>query len=339
LDAAVAYVTAQGVHRLASRLASPRWASAAKRWLVSIDFGITEPAGLEALRDLPASEVRVVDGLEVVSSPGFRPRRTFHAKLYAFRASGAELSLCVGSANLTLSALTIGAETMTVTSWQSPISSPDRRLRRDHDDVLVWFEQLWATASPVDVVLPAYRSRFSKRRMPEALRDDKLAEELGYGPEEVEIPGELASQLAMATALWFEVHQLYANRGAGVPGNQLDTPKGTRVFFGFPSTTVARNTVLGHVRIRFGGGLPVERSVRFGNNQMDKVNLPVPGNGGPPTYDNQFLVFERAGVWTDGLPLFRLAVMDEPSLLALRAGSNHSIDLEMSGGRRYGLLF
>ena len=143
----------------------------------------------------------------------------------------------------------------------------------------------------------------------------------------------------MATAIWFEVHQLYANRGVGVPGNQLDTPKGTRVFFGFPSTTVARNTILGHVASGFGGGPPIERSVRFGNNQMDKVNLPVPGNGGPPTYDNQFLVFERAGVWTDGHPLFRLVVMDEPSLLALRASSNHSIDLEMSGGRRYGLLF
>ena len=79
-------------------------------------------------------------------SAGVLPRRTFHTKLYAFRASG-KLSLCVGSANLTLSTLTIGAETVTVQSWQSPVSSPERRLRRDHEDVLVWFEQLWATAS------------------------------------------------------------------------------------------------------------------------------------------------------------------------------------------------
>jgi hypothetical protein len=35
--------------------------------------------------------------------------------------------------------------------------------------------------------------------------------------------------------------------------------------------------------------------MRFGNNHMDKLNLPIPGELGPPTYENQTLLFERTG--------------------------------------------
>ena len=37
------------------------------------------------------------------------------------------------------------------------------------------------------------------------------------------------------------------------------------------------------------------RSVRFGNNSIDKVNLPIPGAAGPETYDNGVVHFERTG--------------------------------------------
>ncbi len=55
-----------------------------------------------------------------------------------------------------------------------------------------------------------------------------------------------------------------------------------------------KNTVLGSVNIQAVGFPSQACSVRFANNQMDKVNLPIPdGVQGPATYDNSCLLFER----------------------------------------------
>jgi hypothetical protein len=64
---------------------------------------------------------------------------------------------------------------------------------------------------------------------------------------------------------------------------------------------VSRDTVLGQVVLQKDGYQPVECSVRFANNQMDKVNLPVPGTDGPDSYDDSILLFERAGSTDEGL--------------------------------------
>src|SRR5581483_10115396 len=106
--------------------------------------------------------------------------------------------------------------------------------------------------------------------------------------------------------LWVQVEELYKNRGPDKAGNQLDLPRGARVFFGFPADDVPRNTIFGNVVIVCDGYDPVVRSMRFGNNMMDKINLPVPGQHGPGTYDHSFLLFEKIGPERQGRHVFRL---------------------------------
>src|SRR5262249_52322246 len=102
------------------------------------------------------------------------------------------------------------------------------------------------------------------------------------------------SSLALATAafLWVEVRYVVENLGRGRPGNQIDLQRGTRVFFGLGVGQVPRNTPLGTMRIRT-HGTAVDCNMRFGNNHMDKLNLPVPGEVGPATYESQTLLFGR----------------------------------------------
>lgn len=147
----------------------------------------------------------------------------------------------------------------------------------------------------------------------------------------------LTEALTNAQTLWVETDRLYANLANGV-GNQLDTPRGTRVFFGFPPDQVDLNTVLGHIELQVPGFEPETRSVRFGNNAMDKVNLPRPGLRGPANYDNSYLIFDRLGTGASELPLFKLTVTDLEGLEARRGSAINVVDLEMSGGRSYGLM-
>ena len=72
---------------------------------------------------------------------------------------------------------------------------------------------------------------------------------------------------------------------------------------------------------------------------MDKVNLPVPGSDGPVDYDNSYLIFDRAGIGTNGLERFRLTVADLDGLIARKAAARNTVDLYMSSGRPYGMIF
>ncbi|WP_156365738.1 hypothetical protein [Nocardiopsis sp. NRRL B-16309] len=149
----------------------------------------------------------------------------------------------------------------------------------------------------------------------------------------------MSLQLAEAKSLWVSTEKLYSNRGRGEPGNQLDTPRGTRVFFGFSPDRVPKNKIIGYVCLQVPGYDSVVRSVRFANNEMDKVNLPVPGKGGPESYDHAYLIFDRTGHNIDNKALFRLTVTDEDGLRARQDSSVHAVNCFMASGRKYGMLF
>ena len=61
------------------------------------------------------SEVRVPNGKRVLQDERLRPPTAFHTKAYLFRTadSASPLALMIGSANLTASALAVGAEMAT----------------------------------------------------------------------------------------------------------------------------------------------------------------------------------------------------------------------------------
>lgn len=144
---------------------------------------------------------------------------------------------------------------------------------------------------------------------------------------------------ARADALWVEIDRLYENRGPGVPGNQLDLPRGSRVFFGFTDRDVPRNTIFGEVMIQFRGKREVGRNMRFGNNSMDKLNLPVPGTDGPATYDGSFLLFSRQAADAARRQRFYLEQGDHKDLSRWRARAAREEVIAMSGGREMGVLW
>lgn len=67
----------------------------------------------------------------------------------------------------------------------------------------------------------------------------------------------------------------------------------SRVFFGFTSAAVPENTHIGNVEISFNDGQGALFPLTYSDNKMDKLVLPIPGAGGPPVYDNEYLLFRR----------------------------------------------
>lgn len=342
VDIAVAYASSEGVRLLDERLSSGTWSAASKRFLVSIDFGFTQPKALERLRNLNNAEVRIPNGRSVLASPSLRPPSAFHAKAFAFR--GEEWhnlsALIVGSANLTASALSTGAEVVTKQLWTSAPSRAEWGHLELAKPLLDWFEDAWATADPLSDVLDEYRSRYDSLPKPRQLPEETTPATRRYlaSPDDHVISGTLPVQLAAAKSLWIDGSSIIRNRGAS-PGSQLNTTRGTRVFFGFSSEKRPKNTTLGMVNIRVGRYPYIERSVRFSHNGMDIINLPIPEDNGLESYQGMFLVFSRERVASTGLGQFLLTVTDEAGLSSLKVSAANSVELSMHGGRRYGLLF
>lgn len=345
VDIAVAYASAKGVRLLQERLDGETWRAAGKRFLVSIDFGFSQARALEVLHDLENAEVRIPNGRAVLSSPTLQPPAPFHAKTYAFRSGPAwpELrSLVVGSANLTASALSTGAEAVIAQTWtDNSFPSEAWRHLQSAQPISEWFEDAWDRADLLSDVIDEYRLR--RRHLPKAgrLRDDKSRATRTFiaSPASHEISGSLPVQLANARSLWVNASSIIQNRGQAQPGNQLNTPRGTRVFFGFNSRKVPVDTTLGNVQMRVAGREYVERSVRFANNGMDIVGLPIPEQNGIETYLDTILVFSREPGKVNGLNTFTLTVTDLAGLDELKGAAANSVDLAMHGGRQYGLLF
>ena len=341
-DAAVAYATRAGCERLHARLTeeTSTWAAARKRWLVSMDFGRTEPEALRFLAGLRRSEVRVPDGRHVASTAGFSPRSVFHPKVFMCSGSaGPAFGLVVGSGNLTISGLAVGTECGALGAWRGRLDAVERAALAQAQETSAWFGAMWDVAEPLDDVIAEYEAAW--RRHPVRLPEDETLPAQRYRDAEPEVVArDVAASYAAARALWVKVGTLYKNRGPGEAGNQVDLKRGARVFFGFPAADVATDTVLGQIRIGCPGYDEQECSVRYGNNQMDKVNLPVPGKDGPDTYDGSILIFEKLpSDGTTAVSRFRLTVTDEAGLADRRAEARAAIDMPLRSGRGMGLLF
>lgn len=341
VDIAVAYASRRGVDLLnSSARGGASWGTAKKRILVSIDSGFTEPEALDSLAALEHAEVRVPRGKEVLRRPQLRPVRAFHPKCFVVRGSSAAepAALLIGSANLTGSALTTGTEVVSEYVW--PAGYQDSTLQ-GMADYLAWFDEAWEKADPLAGILDAYRTARSQLDTHAVSPGDQDSIAVAYDPgsDDVIVDGREGALLAAARALYIEAGSLSQNLGRGLPGNQLDTRRGTRVFFGFPADTVIKNTVLGQIEVRFETGSYQRFSVRFGDNMMDKVNLPIPGSQGPESYDGKTLLFARDELASDGTPRFTLSTpvpetLDQTISLARRTEAR-----ALSSGRRWGLLF
>ena len=253
---------------------------------------------------------------EEVATGSFIPAPPFHPKAYAVdniaKGDKSFFGRLFGSGNLTGSGLLTGSECGVLSYWSEPTSAQRKAMFSAYDG-MSWFEKVWENADPVSEIITKYSNLWTKSKPPIVEEDEGIVDLYVGGPDHV-IGGDFAVALASAKAFWIEVTKLYKNLGPHKAGNQVDTPKGTRVFFGFPPTTVPENTVLGPVVLQNDGFGPVECSVRFADNQMDKVNLPIPGADGPDSYDNSILLFQRSGSTAGGTPKFRILTGDKADL-------------------------
>lgn len=287
INAAVAYATHSGVAELTSALGAVRgWNAAQKRWLVGIDFCRSDPAALEHLDDMTRSQVRIYDGAFVVARTGCAPRVSYHPKFYHFRGRNRS-AVVAGSGNLSQTGLRVGIE--------AGVSILDARAA-EITSVTRWFSSQWRVATPWGDVAATYADQYSSlknRQTPMASEDDAVPASAGTRGQ---LNPEQLRQLSVCRHLWIQAGNLHANRGPGRPGNQLMLKRNSRAFFGFPARDLPRDTFIGNVGLEYDRRLRADCSIRFSNNSMDVLTLPIPGTEGPARYDREILHFEQVGV-------------------------------------------
>ena len=341
LRGAFAYATGGGVLELFEALARSvhDWDAMQKRWLVSIDYGISEPRALRMLASQPNSVLRIPAGAEVLKA-GLKPAHTQHAKLMLLEQSGSDrvpFGAFVGSANLTASALSGNFEAVFISRWSGSLSAPARDQLEATAQEAVRFDEVWDAATEVDDDLleryeKAWRSARRRKLPPEQEQPGsvkQISQTRAAKPE-------FAAALRAAPNLWIETGNMYTN--LATVGNQLDMKRGTRTFFGFANRPPeGSETAIGTIQLGYRGNSAVERNLRFGQNSMDKLDLPVPGTGGAPdSYANETLLFERCA---DGTFRFRIGKATEIAHWRKLSQAQGS-DFKMQGSpRRFGVFF
>ncbi|HMN42737.1 MAG TPA: phospholipase D-like domain-containing protein [Phycisphaerales bacterium] len=318
-DAAVAYVTFSGVQELLRATRLEGLPAMQKRFLVGVDWFRSEPSALDALAALPASHVRVVDGQYMVATKRCQPRRTYHPKAYLV--TGSSKRLVVGSANLSKNGLSQSIELSLATTQTQAVGAFEQ-----------WFSNGWNTSDVWGTVRDQYKSRYSTERRREfAVTDDDDA------PDEqvFRIRWVTRERLQLARSaqnLWVDVGHLHNRDPQGLPGTDLQFTQMTRVFFGSEPRVVPGNTHLADVPLTMAGASRQVRPLVFNDaSSMDRMSLPVPGQGGwPAAYDDQTLLFTK---WEDGT--FRVTMAAPGQRTTWRQRSQVTgFTWEMSGGRR-----
>jgi hypothetical protein len=314
LDAAIAYVRSSGVDAL-QRDHEADIDRLRCRWLSSLDWCRSDAVALDALDHQPRSSVRIFDGVGVIGRPSCSPARSFHPKGFLFSGPRARL-LISGSGNLSRNGITRGVELDTVIEVRDP-STPDETAAWEAiETVKKWFAKEWVSASPYRPLHAGYKSACAESAaMPPTTDDD-------WSPPSPGRRGFTAVELISvrrASVFWVEAGNLTRNLGPGNPGSQLMTRALTRVFFGFPPTSVAKQTHIGTINMRYAGVVTNDLSIEFAHNGMDRVNLPKPGQLGPPSYDNETLVIEKRQVGGRFIYDLRVAKPREKRALRIRS--------------------
>jgi hypothetical protein len=286
-----AYATRAGIELFSAEMAQvwSGWATARKRYVFSFDFGLTEPGAVVAAQRQPNGFCRIHQA-RITLDRQLDPETTFHPKAFVFSTGvdveyGSAFAGLIGSANLTRGALTSNVEAGV--SFFLPESSATTR---EAQTQLLSLQRLYEGADDVDGDLI---ERYRKLR-PKALhRPHRQAESRPPSGDQT-VSDEQNTALASAMFFWTAAGNIAKNRGHGRPGNQIDLTPGARSFFFGVSAPVRPelNTEIGSVTMLY-ESQDFVCNLRFNKNGMDKLNLPIPGESAPTTYDNMFLLWER----------------------------------------------
>lgn len=335
---AVAYATVGGVCLLEETLKSQlddTWVQMRKRWLVGIDWCRSDPPAFRRLEGMKKSQVRVPNGGALVKTDGCTPRDTFHPKLFVFAAPSVYAVIC-GSGNLSANGLSRGCEV-------GSLVVANRTSRKDTSDVeeveelLRWLEQEWRRADRYDALADDYesicRERIKKRNFVPTDDDNRPPEESGRSSRAA-LTEQQIRQLRTFDRFWIDAGALGANLGRGRPGNQLDMKRFTRAYFGASVDKVEPNTEIAKITLIWDGERHVDRTLKFGDNQMDKLNVPPGGRRGELFYDGKTLLFSRR---PDGA--FDFAAGDRTQRRVWRQSSGRDgIIHRLSSKREWGLF-
>jgi HKD family nuclease len=334
LRIAVAYASLKGCRDLVEGLKDGMrdWVGVTKEWLISIDFGRTEPEALDFLRKIPNSAVRVPDGVYLLSR-SLIPESCFHSKTFIFEVDHNNLNdpfaVFTGSANLTRSGLFTGTEHGVALLWIPPLSQLERKYLRMVKESLFWWDKVWNKS---DKVSDEFIEKYKKIRPRHIKEDDAETVKVFTSSGDLVVKPLQGLTWSHLRCFWIQTYKLYENRGMGKPGNQLDCSKGTRVYFGFSPEKVNPNTKLGYIFLQYMDMPPVRRAVWFGHNYMDKVHLPIPGENGPASYDNSYVLFERMD-----RKRFRITLASQNEVKIWKKKSkDQGMFYTMSGGRKCG---
>lgn len=347
IDAAIAYATRNGVRAIDEACLAyneTAWKRMKKRWLVGIDYCRTEPIALEMLGRLPNSKVRIHAGKQVVSRKLCTPILPYHPKTYILYGRRTIGTIC-GSGNLSGNGLTKGHEIGSLMITTNPTTEAEKLVADICEHVSSWFRETWRSAATVPAIFQQYEKVYEASehlRAPSPTDDDcsdTKSTEHEYGGRRALSPDDLR-RLRACKRMWIEAGNLHHNRGKKAdgswkPGNQLMLTPLTRVFFGFRANDLDRDSAVGHVAITFDRTTRPDCSLRFSNNAMDVLTLPVPGNGGPASYDKKNLLFQKQ---PDGTILLTIGTLEEKSrwIEASRAIEGYH---QMTGsGRQWGVF-
>jgi len=201
--------------------------------------------------------------------------------------------------------------------------------------MFAWFDALWKSSTRANAIAANYADRFAEmaERNPPVTDADTLPGNVRAG-----WTAERIRKLRTAKHLWIDAGNLHHNRGRGIPGNQLMMTAMSRVFFGFAAEDLPTDSTLGTIAIRHAGYLRPECSLRYSNNSMDVLTLPVPGSGGPATYDQQPLLFSRKV--EQGTTLYELSLGTKSERKKwVRASNAADAAYSMQGSpRRWGVI-
>lgn len=300
MKAAVAYATHGGVLVLekACRDANPTiWTKIKKQWLVGIDYCRTEPLALQRLMELPNSEVRIHAGTEVLERKSCMPKIPFHPKTYLVQGKLCIGAIC-GSGNLSANGLTRGHEIGNLMLTIRPKKPEEIMVRKICLELACWYENSWKDANSAQSIIKAYSTVYenAEHLKNSAPTDDDSGDTSTInkrrGRRNALDPDDLR-KLRTCKHFWIEAGNLHENLGQGKPGNQLMLTRMTRVFFRFQAQDLERDTFVGYVRVEYDKKIKNDCALRFSNNSMDVVSLPIPGDGGPEKYDQENLLFEK----------------------------------------------
>ena len=199
-----------------------------------------------------------------------------------------------------------------------------------------WFRQLWQDATKYSQIESRYQSNHSDsiRASVPTTDDDTSA---SVASRRGRFRAEDLIRLRSAQHLWIEAGNVTQNRGRELPGNQIMMRAMTRVFFGVEARDVPTDTHLLELAIRYQGHISWDRTLRYSNNSMDVLTVPVPGSPtGPSSYDNQTLVFSKTS--HNGAFIYELTIASAAEKARLvRHSKRVNGHFSMSSGRQFGV--